>query len=95
MKTLLSVLSVLLLCSCAVAPSMRTSVNGNTFTTGPTSVDDPRLRSTQFYMNDDKSPVESAGAPQPFPFRAVDPICAANCQARRHSPEYCNNACGM
>jgi hypothetical protein len=94
MKTLLSVLSVLLLCACAAAPSLHTSVNGSAFTSGPTSVDDPRLRSPQFYMDDDKSPVRQAGSPPPFQFRATDNFCAANCQASRHSPEYCSRACG-
>jgi hypothetical protein len=93
MKSLLSVFSILFLCSCAAAPSLRTSFNGSAYTAGPTSLDDPRLRSQQFYMDDDKSPVGSAAVPQPFQFRAIDNFCAANCRASRHSPEYCDRAC--
>jgi hypothetical protein len=95
MKTLLSVLSLLLLCSCAAAPTLHTSVNGNTFASGPTSIDDPRLRSPQFYMDDDKSPVPQTGSPPQFQFRATDNFCAANCQASRNSAAYCNSACGI
>lgn len=93
MRALLGVLSVVLLCSCAAAPTMRTSFNGNTYANGPTSIDDPRLRSPQFYMNDDGPPIERAGPPQQF--RAIDGFCAANCQASRHSPDYCSRACGI
>ena len=94
MKALLGVLSVLLLCSCAAAPALHTSVNGNTYVSGPTSLDDARLRSPQFYMDDDKSPVQRV-APQPFQLRAIDNFCAANCQASRHSAQYCSQACGF
>jgi hypothetical protein len=93
-KTLLGVLSVLLLCSCAAMPNMRTSFNGNTYSSGPTSIDDPRLRSPQFYMNDDGQPVERAELPQPFQFHAIDGFCVASCQASHRSPEYCGRACG-
>lgn len=97
MKTLLSAVSLLLLSSCAAAPALHTytSVNGNTFASGPTSFDDPRLRSPQFYMDDDKFPVERGGAPQPFRFHATDNFCATNCQASSHSPDYCSRACGV
>ena len=95
MKTLFSVMSVLLLCSCAAAPTLQTTLYGNTYRSGPTSIDDPRLRAPQFYMDDDKSPVEPAGAPQSFRFHAIDPFCASNCQTSRHSQEYCNRACGI
>jgi hypothetical protein len=95
MKTFLSVLSLLLLCSCAAGPTLHTSVNGNSFASGPTSVDDPRLRGPQFYMDDDKSPVPQAGPTPPSQFRATDNFCASNCQASRHSPDYCSRACGI
>jgi hypothetical protein len=97
MKALLSVVSVLLLCSCAGAPvmtgSMQSSFNGNTYTSGPTSADDPRLRSPQFYMNDDKSPAMQPVAPAPSQFGTVDNFCAANCVARRSPATYCDQAC--
>jgi hypothetical protein len=96
MKALFSVVSVLLLCSCAGAPvmngSMQSSFNGTTYTSGPTSADDPRLRSPQFYMNDDKPPVQPA-APAPFQFGSVDNFCAASCQSHHYSASYCNQAC--
>jgi hypothetical protein len=95
MKILLGVLLVLVLCSCAGAPTMRASFNGNTYTSGPTSVDDARLRSPQFYMNDDGPPLERAGPAQSTPFHAVDGFCAASCQASWHSSEYCSRACGI
>jgi hypothetical protein len=51
MKALLSVVAALLLCSCAGAPTMNGSVqssfNGSTYTSGPTSADDPRFRNPQ------------------------------------------------
>lgn len=95
MKTIAGVLSVLLLCSCAAAPTLRTSFNGNAYSSGPTSIDDPRLRSPQFYMNDDGPPVERAGSASPAQFRTMDSFCVANCQASRHSPEYCGRVCGI
>jgi hypothetical protein len=94
MKALPGLLSVLLLCSCATAPMVTTSFNGNTYASGPTSVDDPRLRSAQFYMNDDGPPVAGPAPAQPYRFRGVDAFCAADCQANRHSPESCARACG-
>jgi hypothetical protein len=97
MKALLTVVSVLLLCSCAGAPvmngSIQSSFNGTSYTSGPTSADDPRLRSPQFYMNDDKSPAVQPAAPAPFQFGSVDNFCAANCQAHHYSAAYCNQAC--
>ena len=94
MKILSGVASILLLCSCAGAPILQTSVNGNTYVSPPTSISDPRMRSAEFYMNDDKPLVEYA--PQPSSqFRPVDNFCAASCQARQHTWDYCNRACGF
>ena len=97
MKALLAAVSVLLLCSCAGAPvmngSMQSSFNGNTYASGPTNAADPRLRSPQFYMNDDQSPAVQPAAPPPFQFGSVDNFCAANCQAHHYSAGYCNQAC--
>jgi hypothetical protein len=93
MKTFLSVISVLLLCSCAAAPTLQTSVNGNAYVGGPTNINDPRLRAPQFYMDDDKSPMERAASPQAFSFYGTDNFCTANCQARRNALEYCSRAC--
>jgi hypothetical protein len=73
--------------------STQSSFNGTTYTSGPTSADDSRLRSPQFYMNDDKSPVVQPAAPAPFQFGSVDNFCAANCQAHHYSASYCNQAC--
>jgi len=95
MKTMLFAISVLLLCSCATAPSLQTSFNGHSFASGPTSLDDPRLRGPQYYMDDDRSPVLPGGVPQSSPFGAVDNLCAANCQASRRPAEYCSRACGI
>jgi hypothetical protein len=84
MKTMLCAISVLLLCSCATAPSsLQTSYNGHSFASGPTSPNDPRLLSPQYYMDDDRSPVLPESAPQSFQFRALDGFCNANCQASR------------
>lgn len=97
MKALITVVSVLLLCSCAGEPvmngSVQSSFNGNTYTPGPTTADDPRLGSPQFYMNDDKSPAMQRAAPAPFQFGSVDNFCAANCQTRHYSAAYCTQAC--
>lgn len=95
MKRFLSAISVLLLCSCAATPTLQTSFNGNTYASGPTSISDPRLRSPQFYLDDDKSPMQRATTPQAFQFHAIDNFCAANCQAGRNSAAYCNRACGI
>ncbi len=101
MKPALSVLSILMLCSCAgMAPvqgSLQSSVNGNRYVSGPTSADDPRLRSPQFYMNDDASPMDRSAPPAPMalPFGAANGSCAANCQAHRFSAGYCAQVCGM
>ena len=95
MKSLLPAVFVLLLCSCASTPAtFQTSVNGNSFSPVPTSLDDPRWRSPEFYMNDDKSPVVQHAAPQPaLQFGSVDGYCAANCQLRHLPASYCAQAC--
>jgi hypothetical protein len=54
---LLGVGSVLLLGACSSAPVLSTSINGYRYAPAPTSLDDPRLSSPRFYMDDDKSPV--------------------------------------
>jgi hypothetical protein len=41
-----------------IAPVIRTSINGNSFATAPASINDPRLHSAPFYMDDDHSPAE-------------------------------------
>ena len=66
MKILLCIGSMLLLGACSSAPARSTpltssfSIDGNTYTSAPTSVDDPRLYHPQLYMDDDKSPAEQA-----------------------------------
>ena len=89
---MLAIVSILSLCSCAVAP-LQISSNGTAFASGPTSLDDPRLHSPQFYMNDDTSPSVEPGASAPFQFGSVDNFCAANCQAHHYSAAYCTRAC--
>jgi hypothetical protein len=97
MKALFVLVSVLLLCSCAGAPvmsgSVQSSFNGTRYSPGPTSADDPRLRTSQFYMNDDKALPEPQAAPTPLRFGSVDSFCAASCEAHHYSAAYCNNAC--
>jgi len=99
MKALFVLVSVLLLCSCAGAPvmsgSVQSSFNGTTYSPGPTSADDPRLRGAQFYMNDDKSVPGPQAAPSALRFGSADPACAASCQARHYSAAYCNDACSQ
>lgn len=100
MKIALAVLSMLALCSCAATQplhgSFESSFNGNHYVSGPTSFDDPRMQSPQFYMNDDASPMERAATPAPtaLPFGSSNGYCAANCQAHRYSAGYCAQACG-
>ena len=55
MKTLLIVACAWILCSCSSAPMMHTSYNGASFSSAPTSADDPRLQHPQFYMDDSSS----------------------------------------
>lgn len=97
MKTLLGIGSILLLCSCAATPvmngSIQSSFNGTTYTSGPTNANDPRLRSPQFYMNDDKSPVLQPTVPARSQFSSADDLCVANCQAGHYAAAYCNQAC--
>jgi len=94
MKALLSAACVLLLCSCAATPlRFQSSFNGSTFTPAPTNFDDPRYRSPEFYMNDDKSPVVQLVAPMPSQFGSTDNFCAANCQLHHYPAGYCNQAC--
>jgi hypothetical protein len=52
MKSLLALAIVLLLCSCASAPSVHTDSAGGAYSLGPTSASDPRLRSARFYMDE-------------------------------------------
>jgi hypothetical protein len=56
-KIFLVVISVLLLCACSTTPVFESSINGFSYTPAPTNLNDPRLSSPQFYMDDDKSPV--------------------------------------
>ena len=97
MKALSVLVPVLLLCSCAGAPvmsgSVQSSFNGTTYSPGPTSADDPRLRGAQFYMNDDKSAPEPQAASAPLRFGSIDAVCAASCQTHHYSAAYCNDAC--
>lgn len=95
MKALLIAVVLLSLCACSSVPTMHTSVHGGSFTTGPTSIDDPRLRSPEYYMDDDNPMANSSGALQTFTFRGVDNFCMATCQSSRHSAEYCNRSCGF
>jgi hypothetical protein len=98
--TLAAALSMLMLCACATAPQMhgsfQSSFNGNHFVSGPTSIDDPRLQSPQFYMNDDASPMDRSVTPATAsPFGPNYGVCAANCQAHHLSAGYCAQACGI
>jgi hypothetical protein len=56
MKPLLIVTAALLLCSCSAVPVMHTSINGYGYSSAPTSISDPRMRSPQFYMDESDSP---------------------------------------
>ena len=60
MKPLLFMLSVLLLAGCSSTPEMKSSFNGNSYMSAPTSINDPRLHSSLYYMDDDHSPAEQA-----------------------------------
>lgn len=54
MKSLLAVATVLLLCSCSSAPQMHAEFAGmpSSYSLGPSSANDPRLRSPRFYMDE-------------------------------------------
>lgn len=95
MNWLLTAISVWMLCSCAGVSggSIQSSINGTSYTSGPMSADDPRLRSPQFYMDDDKSPVRPSAPPTPFAFGSVDGACSANCQVHDYPTAYCARAC--
>ena len=65
MKSLFCAAAVLLLCSCASAPQVQTYMSGVRYSSGPTSANDPRLRSPQFHMDDaDGLPAWTRGSPQ-------------------------------
>jgi hypothetical protein len=51
MRILLGLLACLVLCSCA-APEVQTRYSGSFYMSGPTSINDPRMHSPQFYMDD-------------------------------------------
>ena len=42
-----------LLCACSATPVVHNSFNGYSYSSGPTSADDPRLRQPRFYMDDE------------------------------------------
>ena len=51
---LLSILALAsLLCACSATPTVHSSMNGYSYSSGPTSADDPRLRQPRFYMDDE------------------------------------------
>ena len=52
MKSLLALAAVSLLCSCASVPQMHVEYSGTPYRLGPTSADDPRVRSPRFYMDE-------------------------------------------
>ncbi len=65
MKTLLIAAAILGLSACASSPQMSSVINGYKYTSGPSSADDPRLRSPASYMDDDKPPYEYVGPGRP------------------------------
>jgi hypothetical protein len=56
MKSLLFAIGVLLLSSCSTGPSLQMSYGDASMETGPTSVEDGRMRHRQFYLDHDDSP---------------------------------------
>ena len=65
MKSLLLIACTLLLGACSVAPTVQSSINGNAFSSGPSSAHDSRLSHPQHYMNDsDSMPWLQADAPR-------------------------------
>jgi hypothetical protein len=93
MRALFIVASTVLLCSCAgMSSSIQSSVNGMSYQAGPTSADDPRLRSARFYMDGDDSPSVRSVSPLPFQSGQVDNFCTMNC-LQHYSGRYCNQAC--
>ena len=55
MKAFLILGCTCLLCACSAAPVMHTSINGYTYSSDPTSANDPRLRQPHFYMDESNS----------------------------------------
>jgi hypothetical protein len=65
MKAVLILGFACLLCACSAAPVMHTSINGYTYSSGPTSANDPRMRDPHFYMDESsESPAWMKAAPQ-------------------------------
>jgi hypothetical protein len=64
MKALLIVGLTCLLCACSAAPVMHTSINGYSYSSGPTSIDDPRMLEPHFYMDESDTPAWLKAAPQ-------------------------------
>jgi hypothetical protein len=85
MKAILSLVLILVLCSCADYPQMRTSVNyGGQVVPGSMTITDPH-----FYMDDERS--DGAAVPgQGY----TDSYCSSRCVGYGHSTAYCNRACG-
>ena len=52
MKKILSLALLGLLCACGSAPVTYTSFNGMHYTSGPTSINDPRLGQRTYYSDD-------------------------------------------
>ena len=64
MKHVLAACSVLLLCSCAAAPSLEMSYGGaSPVAADPTSTNDPRLRHREFYLDGEGTPAWMKVAP--------------------------------
>ena len=64
MRYVLCAVSVVLLCSCATAPSMRTSFGGSPVAGDPASANDPRLRHREFYLDREETPAWMRVAPR-------------------------------
>lgn len=64
MKHVLCAIGVVLLCSCAAAPSTQTSIGGSLVGNDPASANDPRLRHCEFYLDREETPAWMKVAPR-------------------------------
>lgn len=66
MKLFLIIAWAALLCSCSAAPVLHSSINGHSYSSGPTRADDPRLGRRQFYSDESDAIPWLRGAPRTY-----------------------------
>ncbi|HTT38875.1 MAG TPA: hypothetical protein VMH32_14540 [Burkholderiales bacterium] len=87
MKAMLILVAAVMLCACADAPQVHTSMRYNGQSMPSMDMTDPR-----FYMDDDRPAPELAA---PAQVHSVDGLCASSCLSRGGPAGYCDRACGF